>query len=418
MNIQSIVFEICERAKDASRALSVQNTEKKNKILLDIADALKDNTDRIIAANKEDLSCAAENGVPSQMLDRLMLNELRISSIADSLLALVSLKDPVGSGDRWTTPGGLEITCSRVPLGVVAIIYEARPNVTVDAAALCLKTGNATILRGGKEAANTNICLIEIMRACIEKNGISPDVLGFIDPSLGHDGADALMSARGLVDVLIPRGSKRLISAVVEKSKIPVIETGAGNCHLYVDESADIDMAVNVAINAKCSRPAVCNAIETMLVHSSIANEFLPKFKAAAEEKYSLEIRGCERTLAILPSASPATESDYETEYDDYILAIKIVDSTEEAVAHINNYNTGHSEAIITNNIANADYFRKYVDAAAVYVNASTRFTDGGEFGFGAEIGISTQKLHARGPMGLCELTSYKYTVRGNGQIR
>ena len=418
MNVQSIVLEICQKAKNASRALSLQSTEKKNKILTDIACSLKDNADKIISANQNDLSHAEENGVPPQMLDRLMLNEARISGIADSLSALVSLKDPVGSGESWTTPGGLEITCSRVPLGVVAIIYEARPNVTVDAAALCLKTGNAAVLRGGKEAANTNLCLIEIMRACIEKNGISPDVLGFIDASLGHDGADALMSARGTVDVLIPRGSKRLISAVVEKSKVPVIETGAGNCHLYVDESADIDMAVNVAINAKCSRPAVCNAIETMLVHSSVASEFLPKFKSAAEEKYSLEIRGCERTLAILHSASPATESDYETEYDDYILAVKIVDSVEEAVAHINKYNTGHSEAIITNNFANADYFKKSVDAAAVYVNASTRFTDGGEFGFGAEIGISTQKLHARGPMGLYALTTEKYLINGNGQTR
>ncbi len=418
MNVQNTVFEICEKAKNASRELCVQSTEKKNRILCDIAEALVENTDKIIAANKADLSRAAENGVPSHMLDRLMLNGSRITGIADSLRALVGLKDPVGSGETWTTPGGLEINCTRVPLGVVAIIYEARPNVTVDAAALCLKTGNATVLRGGKEAANTNICLIEIMRSCIEKNGISPDVLGFIDASLGHDGADALMSARGLVDVLIPRGSKRLISAVVEKSKVPVIETGAGNCHLYVDESADIDMAVKVAINAKCSRPAVCNAIETLLVHSAAAEEFLPKFASAVAEKYTLEIRGCDRTLAILPDANKADESDYETEYDDYILAVKVVDSTKEAVDHINKYNTGHSEAIITNNIENAEYFRKYTDAAAVYVNASTRFTDGGEFGFGAEIGISTQKLHARGPMGLYALTTEKYLINGNGQIR
>ena len=418
MNVQNTVFEICERAKIASRELCVQSTDTKNRILNDIATALVANTDKIIDANKEDISRAAENGVPSHMLDRLMLNESRIVGIADSLRALVGLKDPIGSGERWTTPNGLEINATRVPLGVVAIIYEARPNVTVDAAALCLKTGNATVLRGGKEAANTNTSLIEIMRSCIEKNGISPDVLGFIDASFGHDGADSLMSARGLVDVLIPRGSKRLISAVVEKSKVPVIETGAGNCHLYVDESADVNMAVKVAINAKCSRPAVCNAIETLLVHTSVAKEFLTKFKAAADEKYSLEIRGCDKTLAILPSANKADERDYETEYDDYILAVKIVDSTKEAVDHINKYNTGHSEAIITNNMANADYFRKYTDAAAVYVNASTRFTDGGEFGFGAEIGISTQKLHARGPMGLYALTTEKYLINGNGQIR
>lgn len=418
MTAKETVLEICQKAKNASRLLSVQSTEVKNAILLDIATALVENCDKIITANKKDLAAASENGVPSHMLDRLMLNEARITGIADSLRALVGLKDPVGSGESWTTPGGLDIKCVRVPLGVVAIIYEARPNVTVDAAALCLKTGNATVLRGGKEAANTNLCLIEIMRACIEKNGISPDVLGFVDASLGHDGADALMSARGLVDVLIPRGSKRLISAVVEKANVPVIETGAGNCHLYVDESADIDMAIKVAINAKCSRPAVCNAIETLLVHKNAASEFLPKFEAAVKEKYTLELRGCERTLAILPSANKADESDYETEYDDYILAVKVVDSVCEAVEHINKYNTGHSESIITNDLTRADYFKKYVDAAAVYVNASTRFTDGGEFGFGAEIGISTQKLHARGPMGLYALTTEKYLINGNGQVR
>ena len=418
MEVQSKVLEICESAKKASRALAIQSTQTKNKILGDIADALSESSSAIIDANKQDLSKAAENGVPAHMLDRLMLNESRIEGICDSLRALVSLKDPIGSGESWTTPNGLEINCTRVPLGVVAIIYEARPNVTVDAAALCLKTGNATVLRGGKEAANTNIRLIEIMRACIEKNGISPDVLGFVDASFGHEGADALMSARGLVDVLIPRGSKRLINAVVNNAKVPVIETGAGNCHLYVDESADLDMALKVAINAKCSRPAVCNAIETMLVHNSVAEEFLPKFASAAAEKYTLEIRGDENTLKLLPSATPAVESDYETEYDDYILAVKTVSSLDEAIDHINKYNTGHSEAIITNDIANAERFRKCVDAAAVYVNASTRFTDGGEFGFGAEIGISTQKLHARGPMGLYALTTEKYLINGNGQTR
>lgn len=418
MDIQSTVFGICEKAKIASLALAVQSTQVKNKILADIANALGENAAKIIEANKKDLEKASDNGVPSHMLDRLMLNEARIGGICDSLRALIGLKDPVGTGETWTTPGGLEINCSRVPLGVVAIIYEARPNVTVDAAALCLKTGNATVLRGGKEAANTNLCLIEIMRSCIEKNGISPDVLGFVDAAFGHEGADALMSARGLVDVLIPRGSKRLIDAVVNSAKVPVIETGAGNCHLYVDESADLDMAVKVAINAKCSRPAVCNAIETMLVHSSAASEFLPKFAASVAEKYTLELRGDEETRKILKNITPATENDYETEYDDYILAVKVVSSLDEAISHINKYNTGHSEAIITNDIANAEKFRKYIDAAAVYVNASTRFTDGGEFGFGAEIGISTQKLHARGPMGLYALTTEKYLINGNGQVR
>ena len=418
MDAKTKVFEICKMAKEASRAFSATSTEEKNALLCSIADSLEANSDKIISANLADLASARENGVPDHMLDRLMLNKARISGICDSLRALVSIEDPVGTGELFVRPNGLKIFCSRVPIGVVAIIYEARPNVTVDAAALCLKTGNATVLRGGKEAANTNLCLIEIMRSCIEKAGISPDVLGFISPELGYEGADALMQARGLVDVLIPRGSKRLISAVVEKSSVPVIETGAGNCHLYVDESADLDIAVTVAINAKCSRPAVCNAIETMLVHSSVAAEFLPKFALAVAEQYSLEIRGCEKTCAILNGITPATESDFETEYDDYILAVKVVSSLGEAIDHINKYNTGHSEAIITKDPASADRFKALVDAAAVYVNASTRFTDGGEFGFGAEIGISTQKLHARGPMGLYALTTQKYLIDGDGQVR
>ncbi len=418
MDAKTTVFEICRLAKDASRDFSAASTEKKDALLLSIARALEKNTEKIIAENKKDLACAKENGVPDHMLDRLMLNEARIIGICDSLRALTSIKDPVGTGELFTRPNGLKIFCSRVPIGVIAIIYEARPNVTVDAAALCLKTGNATVLRGGKEAAFTNLCLIEIMRSCIADAGISPDILGFISPELGYEGADALMQARGLVDVLIPRGSKRLISAVVEKAGVPVIETGAGNCHLYVDESADLDMAVKIAINAKCSRPAVCNAIETMLVHESVAAEFLPKFASAVAERYTLELRGCDATRSILSGISPATEVDFATEYDDYILAVKVVSSLDEAIAHINKYNTGHSEAIITRDSASAERFKSLVDAAAVYVNASTRFTDGGEFGFGAEIGISTQKLHARGPMGLYALTTQKYLIEGNGQVR
>ena len=411
------VFEICKSAKNSSRALAVLNTKKKNEILVKISNTLIERRDEIVEANKRDLDNAEANGVPAHMLDRLMLNDKRIHDIADSLLYLTGLKDPVGSGEVFTTPGGLEIKCERVPIGVVAIIYEARPNVTVDAAALCLKTGNAVVLRGGREAIETNLCLIKIMKDAIEACGIDPNVLGFIKPGVGHESADALMNARGLVDVLIPRGGKKLIQAVVNNAKVPVIETGAGNCHLYVDESADLDMAVKVAINAKCSRPAVCNAIETMLVHSSVANEFLPKFVSAVSEKYSLEIRGCDKTRAIIPCNS-ATDEDYDTEYDDFILAVKVVDSVDEAIEHINKYNTGHSEAIITNDKRNADLFQKQVDAAAVYVNASTRFTDGGEFGFGAEIGISTQKLHARGPMGLAALTTQKYLISGEGQVR
>ena len=417
MNTCSDVQSICESARAASRTFAAQNTKKKNEILIKISNALIEKEDCIIAANKLDLDSAQANGVPPHMLDRLMLNHKRIHDISDSLLCLTGLKDPVGSGEVFTTPNGLEIMCERVPLGVVAIIYEARPNVTVDATALCLKTGNAVVLRGGREAVNTNLSLIKIMKEAIAECGIDPDILGFIEPGEGHETANALMNARGLVDVLIPRGGKRLIQAVVNNAKVPVIETGAGNCHLYVDESADIEMAINVAINAKCSRPAVCNAIETLLVHRSVANEFLPKFVDEVGKSYSLEIRGCAEAQSIIP-CSPATDEDFDTEYDDFILAVKVVGSVEEAVDHVNKYNTGHSEAIITNDEKNAQYFRKYVDAAAVYVNASTRFTDGGEFGFGAEIGISTQKLHARGPMGLAALTTQKYLIRGDGQTR
>lgn len=417
MSVVSKVQDICAGAKAASRSIAVLNTKEKNDILTKISSSLTERQAEIIAANKRDLENAEANGVPSHMLDRLMLNEGRIRGIADALLQLASLRDPIGSGEVFTTPGGLEIKCERVPLGVVAIIYEARPNVTVDAAALCLKTGNAVVLRGGREAVETNLCLVSIMKDAIAECGIDPDVLGFIEPGEGHESADALMSARGLVDVLIPRGGKKLIRAVVTGAKVPVIETGAGNCHLFVDESADLDMAIKVAINAKCSRPAVCNAIETMLVHSAVASEFLPRLVAAVSEKYTLEIRGCERTQAIIP-CTPATEEDFDTEYDDFILAVKVVDSLDEAIDHINRYNTGHSEAIITRSLENAEKFQKYIDAAAVYVNASTRFTDGGEFGFGAEIGISTQKLHARGPMGLDALTTRKYLIKGEGQVR
>jgi glutamate-5-semialdehyde dehydrogenase len=299
---------------------------------------------------------------------------------------------------------------------VIAIIFEARPNVTVDAAALCIKTGNAVVLRGGKEAINTNRVFIRLMKKALEDAGICPDCLALVD-NTSREGASVLMSMRDYIDVLIPRGSAGLIKTVVENAKMPVIETGAGNCHLYVDKDADIDMAVKVASNAKNQRPSVCNAIETLLVHTSVAQEFLPKFAEISKE-FDLEIRGCEKTRSILANAKEVCEEDYATEYDDYIIAVRVVDSVEEAVKHINKYNTKHSEAIITNNLTTAEYFQKNIDAAAVYVNASTRFTDGNEFGFGAEIGISTQKLHARGPMGLEALTTVKYLVSGNGQIR
>ena len=418
MSIYETVKEISLRSKEASREFSICSTDKKNSILVKIASKLILNSNKIIEANKLDIERATENGIPAPMLDRLMLNDNRIKGICDSLNSLVSLSDPIGSGTVTVRPNGLNIKCTRTPLGVVGIIYEARPNVTVDAAALCIKTGNATLLRGGREAQNTNACLIEIMREAIAECGVDPDILGFIPPYDSHESANALMDMRGIVDVLIPRGSKRLIDAVVKNSKVPVIETGAGNCHLYIHSDADIDMAIKVAINAKCSRPAVCNAIETMLVHKDVAHEFIPRFEAAVREKYNLDIRACEDSAKYFASYTPATEEDFATEYDDYILAVKCVDGVDEAIAHINKYNTGHSEAIITNDITVANKFQSFVDAAAVYVNASTRFTDGGEFGFGAEIGISTQKLHARGPMGLFALTTEKYLISGDGQIR
>ncbi len=395
--------------------MACASTKTKNAVLSRIAELLRAEADRIIEANGTDLANADANGVAKPMLDRLKLDKKRIDGIADSLLELVMLEDPIGSGTRTTRPNGLVIEHIRVPLGVVAIIYEARPNVTVDAAALCIKTGNACVLRGGKEAIATNRVLTELMRRALTDNGLSADAVGLIDNTT-REGSAALMKMRGLVDLLVPRGGAGLIRSVVDNATVPVIETGAGNCHIYIDKTADHDLAVNVALNAKMSRPAVCNAVETMLVHESEAAEFLPKFAAALDDN-TLEIRGCERTCAIL-GCKAAEESDWATEYDDYILAVKVVADIDEAIAHINRYNTGHSEAIITRDMANAERFRSEIDAAAVYVNASTRFTDGGGFGFGAVLGISTQKLHARGPMGLEALTTGKYLITGNGQVR
>ncbi len=414
--IYEYIESLCKSVKAAESSIATSSLPQRNQALINIAKALIENKDKILEANAIDVSDAEKNGVVPTMVDRLTLNEARIKGISDALYELVGLKDVLGMGEVWTRPNGIEIKKTRVPLGVVAIIFEARPNVTVDAAALCIKTGNAVVLRGGKEAINTNRVFITLMKKALEEAGINSDALALVD-NTSREGATILMSMREHIDVLIPRGSAGLIKTVVENSKMPVIETGAGNCHLYVDKDADIDMAVKVASNAKNQRPSVCNAIETLLVHSSVAEDFLPKF-AQISAQFNLEIRGCEKTRKILANALAATEEDYATEYDDYIIAIKVVDSVEEAVSHINKYNTKHSEAIITNNIQTAEYFQKTIDAAAVYVNASTRFTDGNEFGFGAEIGISTQKLHARGPMGLEALTTVKYLVSGNGQIR
>ena len=415
MDIYADVRALCENAKCASKSIALANETQKNKLLQRLSELLCENTDKIIEANALDLAAAEANGVPKAMLDRLMLNEVRIRGIAESLLSVAALDDPIGKGDVWSRPSGITLRRIRVPLGVVGIIYEARPNVTVDSAALCLKTGNAVVLRGGKEAINTNKALVTVIKSALVDCGFDANAVGLIQ-STDRESANALMSMRGLVDVLIPRGGKGLINACVQSSKVPVIETGAGNCHLYVDEHADLSKAVKVAINAKCSRPSVCNAIETVLVHSAVAEKFLPMMADAFSE-YNVEIRGSERVCAII-SANKATDEDFATEYDDYIVSVGVVDSLDEAILHINKYSTGHSEAIITENMKNADEFLKRIDSVAVYVNASTRFTDGGEFGFGAEIGISTQKLHVRGPMGLMALTTEKYLIVGDGAIR
>lgn len=423
MNTESPVYvsvkNLCAAAKKAAPLLAASDTALRNAALAAIAASFRDpgNREKILDANRQDLACAGENGVPDAMLDRLALTQKRIDGLAAAIDQLISLPDPVGAGEVFTRPNGLVITKRRVPIGVVGMIFEARPNVTADAATMCLKSGNAAVLRGGKEAIRTNTVLSELMREAIRSVGLPADAVCLIRET-DHESADALMSMRGYIDVLIPRGGKKLIRAVADHASVPVIETGAGNCHLYVDASADIGMAVRVAVNAKCSRPAVCNAIETLLVHRDAAEAFLPKFRAAVHGKYPLELRGCERTRQYVPDALPADDTDWDTEYDDYILAVRVVDSLADAISHINRYGTGHSEAIITNDYAAASRFEKEVDAAAVYVNASTRFTDGGEFGFGAEIGISTQKLHARGPMGLSALTTEQYLIRGMGQVR
>ncbi len=416
MTIREEIQMLCDNAAAAAASLALADTQTKNNALLSIADEISENADKIIEANNEDLCRAEENGVAPTMLDRLKLTHDRIKNICASIRDVAKLDDPVGKTETWTRPNGLEINRVRVPLGVVAIIYEARPNVTADSAALCLKTGNAVVLRGGKEAINTNIAIVNAIKAALEKCGLDPHGVELVQ-STERESANVLMSMRGSVDVLIPRGGKGLIQNVVENAKVPVIETGAGNCHVFIDSSADVDMAVNVTVNAKCSRPSVCNAAETLLVHAGIAAQFLPAFAETAK-KFGVEIRGCAKTCVLVPSAVPATEEDYYTEYNDFIMAVRVVDTITDAISHVNKYSTGHSEAIITESKENAEKFQKQVNSAAVYVNASTRFTDGGEFGFGAEIGISTQKLHVRGPMGLPALTTEKYLINGNGNVR
>ncbi len=409
--------EIGKRARAASRTLACVTTEEKNKALAAIADALRANADEIINENQKDLAAGKEAGLSASLLDRLALDRGRICGIADAVLKIIDLADPVGRVlDATTRPNGLTLTKIAVPLGVVAVIYEARPNVTVDSAALCLKSGNVVILRGGKEAIASNTILERVMRDALESVGLPADCVQLIH-STDRAITRELMGLKKYVDVLIPRGGAGLIRAVVENATVPVIETGAGTCHIYVDKAADIAMAAEIIFNAKTSRPSVCNAAECMLIHREIAAEALPAIAARLAEK-QVEIRGDAATCGILSNAVAATEEDWGREYGDYIIACRVVDGLSDAVEHIMTYGTGHSECIVTEDESAAARFFATVDAAAVYHNASTRFTDGGEFGLGAEIGISTQKLHARGPLGLAELTSMKYIVRGNGQTR
>lgn len=410
--------EMGKRAKDAARVLASSESNLRTKALFALADALEENCDFILTENEKDLQAGREKGMSKSLLDRLALSKERVASMAQGARQVASFGDPIGTVLSGSVmPNGLEVTKVRVPLGVIGIIYEARPNVTADAAALCLKSGNAVILRGGKEAINSNMAVAEVMRKAVKAAGLPEDCIQLVADTTRQSSIE-LMGLTDYLDVLIPRGGAGLIKATVENAKVPVIETGTGNCHVYVDEFADLKMATDIIFNAKTSRPSVCNAIESVLVHKAVAERALPMIKAELD-KMNVEIRGCEKTKAILgESITDATDEDYATEFLDYILAVKVVDSLDEAIEHIAKYSTGHSECIVTESFKNANRFTKEVDAAAVYVNASTRFTDGGEFGLGAEIGISTQKLHARGPMGINELTSMKFVVKGSGQIR
>ncbi len=405
-------------AKKAARVLARANTSLKNKALEAMAQAMLDNAAAIIAANDKDLELAKANGMSESLQDRLRLTEARIAGMADGVRQVAMLDDPVGeilSGA--VRPNGLNIRQVRVPLGAIGIIYEARPNVTSDAAALCLKAGNACILRGGKEAFNSNMAVMDVLRAAVESVGLPADSVQLVQDT-SRESANEMMRLDEYLDVLIPRGGAGLINSVVKNATVPVIRTGTGNCHCFVDATADIAMAADIVYNAKTSRPSVCNALETLLVHKDIAEEALPVIAARLAEK-NVEIRGCERTRAILgESVVAVTDEDYDTEFLDYIIACRVVDDIDAALDHIAQYSSGHSECIVTRDLENAGRFTKEIDSAAVYVNASTRFTDGGEFGLGAEIGISTQKLHARGPMGLRQLTSTKFIIQGEGQIR
>ncbi len=412
-----MLTELGKKAKIASRTLGCADTETKNRALMLIADSLEENAERILAANAVDMENGRKNGMSKALLDRLALTRERIAGFAGGMRDVTGLPDPVGRVlDDFTRPNGLHIMKVAVPLGVIGIIFEARPNVTADAAALCLKSGNAVILRGGSDAINSNTAICDVMREGLKRSGLPEDCVQLVQDTT-RESANALMRLNGYVDVIIPRGGAGLIRAVVENATVPVIETGAGTCHIYVDRDADIDMAADIIDNAKTSRPSVCNAAECMLIHRDIADKALPVICRRLLDK-NVEIRGDREVMELISQAKEAGNEDWGREYNDYIIAAKVVGSLDEAVDHINTYGTGHSECIVTENASAAEEFMAKVDAAAVYHNASTRFTDGGEFGMGAEIGISTQKIHARGPLGLNELTSMKYKIYGGGQVR
>ena len=415
--MNKMLLQLGMNAKEAENTIRTITTDQKNQVLAAVADHLVESTDKLLEANAADVTKAKQNHMPEGLVDRLMLSPERIEGMAEGLRQLVALEDPIGEVTGMKKrPNGLLIGQKRVPLGVVGIIYEARPNVTADAFGLCFKTGNVVILKGGSDAIHSNEAIVDCIRESLKAYGVTENAIQLIADTSRETAAE-FMKMNEYVDVLIPRGGKGLIKAVVNQSTIPVIETGTGNCHIYVDESADLDMAVNIILNAKTQRVGVCNACESLLVHANVKEKLLPVLAQKLKEKH-VEMRADKEAHELMPGSVDATEEDWGTEYLDYILSIKVVYSVDEAIAHINRYNTGHSEAIITNDYTNAQKFLDEVDAAAVYVNASTRFTDGFEFGYGAEIGISTQKLHARGPMGLLALTTTKYIIYGNGQIR
>ncbi|MGF2384745.1 glutamate-5-semialdehyde dehydrogenase [Lentilactobacillus otakiensis] len=409
------LIEIGKNAKAAAYKLNLLDTVTKNKILNAFAQALSTNVDTILTANQKDLANATD--MPAKFTDRLKLTEQRINDMAEGLRQVAALPDPIGNIDKgWQNDAGLNIEKKRVPLGVIAMIFEARPNVTVDASALTFKSGNAVILRGGKEALNSNLALAQVLRDVLKAHDLDENSIQILHDT-SHEIANDLMHLNKYVDVLIPRGGAGLINAVVKNATVPVIETGAGNCHIYVDKDAELQMAIDIVVNAKVQRPSVCNAAEKLLIHKDVAETMLPAIAKALEE-HGVELRGDAASRKIVSSIVPATEEDWSTEYNDLIMAVKVVDDEQQAIDHINQYSTGHSEVIISDDYQSGQEFLNKIDSACVYVNASTRFTDGFEFGFGAEIGISTQKLHARGPMGLNELTTTKYVIRGNGQVR